>query len=110
MTAREAYARVAAKRQEHQTPAGLKATAGATQADHLRAGEEWIGALCAEHRLDPVDVLDALMAADKETSPNINALAAVGALGVGEISTAAFGAGFFAGLATGLELAKERHG
>lgn len=111
MTAREAYALVVAKRQEHQLAAGLKATAGATQDDHFRAGQEWVDALCAEYRLERDDLLGALLTAEAETSPNVNALAAIGAIGVGDIATAAFGGGFFAGLATGLELAKERqHG
>jgi hypothetical protein len=42
VTTREAWDRVTAKRQEHQTAAGLQAAAQATQDDHKRAGMERI--------------------------------------------------------------------
>jgi hypothetical protein len=102
----EAWARVTAKREEHQTAAGLKATAQATQDDHQRAGLEWLEALCSEHGLDIDDVMDAMLSAQHDSTPNLRALVVVRALAANDLPEACFSGGFFSGLAVGLELTR----
>lgn len=104
MTTREAWERVTAKREEHQTAAGLQATSKATRDDHSRAGMQWLEAVCREHGLDIDDVLGTMVAAQADTTPNLRALVAIGALGPGELPEACFGGGFFTGLTVGLEV------
>lgn len=99
-----AWARVTAKRQEHQDAGTLKASAAETQADHARAGVEWILAVCREHGLDFDDVTEAMVEAMNDSIPNLRALAAIGAIPRSQLDQAAFGGGFFSGFAIGLEL------
>jgi hypothetical protein len=108
MNVREAWDRVTAKRQEHQTAAGLQATGDETKADHQRAGMEWIEALCAEHGLSVHEVLETLLVAQADTTPNLRALVLVKALAANDLPKACFGGGFLSGLAVGLELIRER--
>lgn len=107
MTVREAWQLVNVKRAEHQDPAGFQHTAETTRGDHARAGMEWITAVAREHRLDVDDALAAMVDAMAQTIPNLRALVLVGALPASQLDQAAFGAGFFSGLATGLELARQ---
>jgi hypothetical protein len=103
----EAWKRVTAKRQEHQTAAGLKATAGETRDDHERAGLEWVEAVCAERGIDLAELLDTMLVAQRDTTPNLRALVVIGSLGVNDLPEACFGGGFLSGLTVGLELAKD---
>jgi hypothetical protein len=105
---REAWERVTAKRQEHQTAATLKATAGETHDDHIRAGLEWIYAACSEHGLDPDEVMETMLVAQADTTPNLRALVFVQALAANDLPEACFAGGYLSGLTVGLELLRER--